>query len=119
LKRVEFIQHQWRQVLLLDFSQCSVEEALNTIEEAKKVIRSQPEKSLLILTDVTDARYNIDVVEKLKEFTKGNEPYVRASAVVGLDGIKKIIYNAVVMFSKRTFPLFENRENALDWLIDN
>jgi hypothetical protein len=82
------------------------------------VIRSQPEASLIILTDVTGARYNLEVVEKLKEFTTGNRPYVRASAVVGLDSFQKVFYNAVTLFSKRTFPVFDDIEKAKDWLIE-
>ena len=117
-ERVKFIEHKWRRILLLDFSECTIDEALKTMEEAEKIIRSQPAGSLLILTDVTNARYNLEAVEKLKGFTRGNAPYVRASAVVGLDGIQKVIYRAVVMFSKRMFPVFEDREKAQDWLIE-
>jgi hypothetical protein len=118
MERVRFKEHKWRRILLIDFSNCSIDEALKTMKEAEKIIRVQPKGSLLILTDVTNARYNLEAVERLKEFTKGNKPYVRASAVVGLDGIKKIIYDAVVMFSKRFFPVFDDREKAKDWLIE-
>jgi hypothetical protein len=118
MERVKFIKHNWRQILLLDFSGCSVDEALKTIAEASEIIRSQAESSLLILTDVTNARYNLEVVEKLKDFTDANTPYVRASAVVGLDGLKKIVYNAVIMFSKRKINVFEDIEKAKDWLIE-
>ena len=117
MERVRFIEHKWRQILLLDFSYCSPDEALNTMEEARKIIRAQPEATLLILTDVTGGQYNMDVIENLKEFTKGNTPYVRASAVVGLDGLKKAVYNMVVMFSKRKFPVFKDALSAKDWLI--
>jgi hypothetical protein len=74
MKRVRFIEHKWRQILLLDFSYCSPDEALSTMDEARKIIRSQPEATLLILTDVTEGKYNMDVIESLKEFTKGNTP---------------------------------------------
>jgi len=118
MERVKFIKHNWRQLLLLDFSNCGADEAIKTIAEASEVIRLQTANSLLILTDVTNARYNLEVVEKLKDFTNANTPYVRASAVVGLDGLKKIVYNAVVMFSKRKISVFEDIEKAKDWLIE-
>ncbi len=117
MERVRFIEHKWRQILQLDFSYCSPDEALSTMDEAKKIIRAQPEDTLLILTDVTEGKYNMDVIESLKEFTMGNTPYVRASAVVGLDGLKKAIYNMIVMFSKRRFPVFKDTLSAKDWLI--
>ena len=117
MKRVKFIIHKWRQILLLDISHCCLDEAIKTIDEAEEVIRSQPEASLLILTDVTDAVYDLEFIEKLKEFADGNKPYVRASAVVGLDGLQKVVYNAVALFSRRTFPVFDDIEKAKDWLI--
>ncbi len=118
MERVKFIIHKWRRILVLDGSYCSVEEAIKSIDEAKKVIRSQPESSLLILTDVTGAKYNLEVIEKLKEFASGNKPYVRASALVGLDGLQKAVYSAVTLFSKRTIPVFDDIEEAKDWLIE-
>jgi hypothetical protein len=118
MERVRFITHQWRQILLLDFSDCGVDELLKAMDSAKKLIRAEGQSSLLILTDVTAARYNLEVVEKLKEFTNGNKPYVKASAVVGLDGMKKIIYNAVTKFSGRNIPAFDDIENAKQWLIE-
>ena len=117
MERVKFITHKWRQILLVDFSHCSVDEALQIIHEAKEIIRSQPESSMLVLTDVTNGRYNLEVIERLKEFTAGNKPYVRASAVVGLDGLKKVVYNAVIMFSRRKISVFDDIEQAKDWLI--
>lgn len=118
MRRIKFIVHNWRQILLLDGSYCTVDEAVKSIDEAKEVIRSQPESSLLILTDVTGAKYSLEVIEKLKEFAAGNKPYVRASAVVGLDGLQKVVYNAVSLFSKRTFPVFDDVDKAKDWLIE-
>jgi hypothetical protein len=118
MERVKFIVHKWRQLLVLNFSHCTVNEATETINEARQVIRSQPQSSLIILTNVTDAKYDLAVIEQLKAFTSNNKPYVRASAVVGLDGLQKIVYTAVTLFSKRTFPVFDNIEKAKDWLIE-
>lgn len=118
MERAKFIKHDWRQIFLLDFSGCSVDEAIQAITEASEIIRSQPADSLLILTDVTGARYNLEVVEKLKDFTIANKPYVKASAVIGLDGLKKIVYNAVMMFSNRKITVFEDIETAKAWLIE-
>ena len=118
MKRVRFIVHHWRQILLLDFSHCIADKVITVIDEATEVIRLQPESSLLIVTDVTGAKYDLRVIEKFKEFTSGNKPYVRASAVVGLDRLQKVAYNAVILFSKRTLPLFDDIEKAKDWIIE-
>jgi hypothetical protein len=117
MNRIKFTTHEWRQILLIDWSHCTPDEVINLIDEAKEIIRSQPNSSLLILTDVTGAKYNMEVIEHLKEYTAGNKPYVKASAVVGLDGLQRTVYNAVTLFSKRKFTLFDDIEKAKEWLI--
>jgi hypothetical protein len=52
----------------------------------------------------------------MKEFTKHNKPYVKASAVVGISGIKKIIFHAVMLFSGRKIHACDTLEQAKDWL---
>jgi hypothetical protein len=52
----------------------------------------------------------------LKEFTRHNKPYVIAAAVVGITGLKQIIYNAVLKFSGRNLVAFDSVDRAKDWL---
>jgi dihydroxyacetone kinase DhaKLM complex PTS-EIIA-like component DhaM len=118
-ERIKFIKYGGKDILCLDFVGCNTTEVVAVIEEAKRVIRTQPEGSLLTLTDVTDARFNQEVTERMKEFTANNKPYVKAAAIVGISGIKKIIFEAVMMFSKRKIHIFENMNDAKEWLITN
>ena len=115
--RVKFIKHNGKEILLLDFSGCSAIEVLPVIEESKKAIRTRPEGSVLTLTNVTDMRFNEDVASRMKEFTAHNKPYVRTAAVVGVAGIKKIIFGAVEMFSRRKLHVFDNINEAKEWLV--
>ncbi len=118
-ERVKFINHAGKEILFLDFSGCTTNEVLATIEESKQVIRTRPEGSVLTLTDVTNARFNEDITERMKEFTAHNKPYVKAAAIIGISGIKKIIFEAVMMFSKRKIHIFESIHEAKEWLVIN
>ena len=116
MNRVQFIEHQGKRILHLDFSKCKASELGATVEEAKAVINGQPSNSLLILTDVTDTEMSRDTSRLVKDFTAHNKPYVAASAVVGVSGLKKIIYDAVLGFSGRQIATFTSIEQAKDWL---
>ena len=116
MKRVKYIYHNDRQILFLDFSGCGVQDFPAIIDEAEKLIRSEPPASVLTLTDVTGAKYNLEVTQALKEFAKGNSPYVKAGAIVGLDALKQIICNSVMHFSGRNLVAFDDIEKAKDWL---
>ncbi len=118
-ERVKFIKHQEKEILFLDFSNTKTDEVLKIIEHAKQVIRAKPEHSLLTLTDVTNARFNDEVGKGMKEFTAHNKPYVKAAAVVGITGLKKIIFGAVMAFSKRNLESFDDTEQAKCWLASN
>ncbi len=118
-ERIRLIQYEGKNILHLDFSNCKAEEILNTITRAKKVIATYPEKSLLTLTDVTDARFNDTVTQEMKVFTAHNRPYVRAGAVVGVTGLKRIIFQAVIAFSGRKLSTFDSVEQAKQWLVKN
>ena len=117
--RVQFIRHGGRDILFLDFSKCSIAEALAVIDESAAVIRSTPEDSLLTLTDVTGVSYDYSLSQKMKEFTTLNKPHVRAAAVIGVAGLKKILFDAIMIFSKRNLQAFDDMEKAKDWLTTN
>jgi len=87
------------------------------MEEAGKLIRVEPQNSVLTLTDVTGARYNLETTQALKEFTRDNKPYVKAGAVVGLDALKKIVYTGIAHFSGRNLAAFDDLEIAKEWLV--
>lgn len=116
--RVKFIKHHEKEILFLDFSNSQTDEILKTIEDAKRVISARPANSLLTLTDVTNARFNEQVGEGMKHFTAHNKPFVKAGAVVGITGLKRIIFGAVMAFSKRKLEPFDDIEQAKRWLVN-
>ncbi len=83
MERVRFIRHSDKEILFLDFSSCKPGEVFLVIDKAKPVIAGQPEKSLLTLSDVTNARFDDTVSQRMKEFTAHNKAFVKAAAVVG------------------------------------
>ncbi len=118
-ERVRFIQHHDKEILFLDFSNSRADDVMKLISDATRVIRTKPERSLLTLTDVTNARFNEEVGEGMKQFTLQNKPYVKASAVVGITGLKRIIFGAVMAFSRRNIESFDTVEEAKRWLAGN
>lgn len=116
MQRIKFIEHKGKKILHLDFAQAQADEVIRIIQEAKGVIAAQPERSVRTLTDVTDLKFNTAAAEAMKEFASHNKPYVAAAAVVGVTGLKQIIYNAVVKFSGRNLVAFDSHNQAKEWL---
>jgi hypothetical protein len=117
VKRIQVIDYKGKEIIYLDFSGCDVNEVFEIIEIAKKIIRVQPLNSVLTLTNVSGTKYNREVIQAMKEFANDNKPFVKAGAVVGIDGLKRIVYDAITRFSERNLPAFDDNEKAKDWLI--
>ena len=116
MNRVQFVSYKGKMILHLDFSGCKLAELSEAIGKAKQVISSKPANSILVLTDVTDAEMSRGTSDLMKDFGVHNKPYVAASAVVGVTGLRKIVYDAVVRISGRQIATFGTVEQAKDWL---
>jgi len=118
MDRTKFIEHKDKQILLVDFSGIKPGEEFNeAVEESKKIIHSQPEKSVLALFDATDGHFDQEVINKLKEFAASNTPYIKTSALVGVTGLLNIALMTISKFAGRDFKTFSTREEALEWLV--
>ncbi len=118
MERIQFIEHKGKQILHLDFRNTKADEVIKVINGAKPVIAAQPAKSIRTLTDVTDMNFDTKATQALKEFASHNAPYVNAAAVVGITGLKQIIYNAVIKFSGRNLVVFDTSAQAKEWLVN-
>jgi hypothetical protein len=117
---VSTINHNGKQILYIDFSSLNVhdiEKLKTAVNQAKEEIRKHPPKSLLIITDVSNTYFDFKMVETVKEYTMHNTPYVKASAIVGLFGLQKIILMTVKTITGRDFYIAKSVEDAKEWLI--
>ena len=113
----EIINHKGKNIVLVNLAKCSPQSTFTILDEAAAVIAKQPQKSALIMTDSTDATYNMEVSNAMKAFSSKNTPYVKGSAVIGADNVRKILVTAIRVATKRDIRTFDSREQAMDWLV--
>jgi hypothetical protein len=87
------------------------------MEKVRRVVTAQPRQSVLILSDLTGAQFTRDVVTRVKEVAVFDKPYVKKSAIVGTEALPEVFYQALKTFSRREFPRFKSRREAMDWLV--
>jgi hypothetical protein len=115
-ERVKIIFYKQARILLVDHSNCEVNESLILQANVHEIMKCSPRHSLLVLVNVENARFNIELISKVKEYTKMNRPYAKASAVIGLTGLQQVMLNAINKFSGRNFTAFDDIEKAKEWL---
>lgn len=118
MQRARFVSHQGQQILFIDLSQLhEADEVIGVIDDARAIIDRQPEKSLAILTFVQGTKVDDRISEAMKDFAARNNPYVAASAVVGLSTVQRVVFEAVRMFTGRDIHAFDSLPPAKDWLV--
>ncbi len=116
-KRVQFILHQGKRVLSINYAHCDVGLLKAVAEEMHRVIAREPLNSVLTLTDVSGTGFDQESVEFLKSRVAANAPHVKRAAIIGISGLQRLIYDAVKLFTKRSIPSFSSRQEALDYLV--
>jgi hypothetical protein len=87
-------------------------------EYAKTVIQGYPkDSSLFSITNIEGVVYDTETKTIVAEWMDFNRPYIRQGAVIGLDGIKRIMVNSILKISGRSnMKFFKTREEAITWL---
>lgn len=117
MERVRFISHRERQVLLVDMTDCTPNEALEISDKVQALVTEQPKDSVLILADLTGARFDKNALDRMKKAAAYDKPHVKRSAMVGGGKHESTLKQALKFFSQRDYTSFETREEALDWLV--
>src|SRR5215475_1473918 len=118
-ERIQFISHNGKDVLLVDLSHCSAVEVAKLAREVSKIVTTQARDSVLLLADLSAAFFDREAVRAIKESSVFDKPFIKKSAWVGGESLPHVFYENLKSFSRREFPVFENREAALKWLTDD
>lgn len=119
MKRVEVLNYKDREIVYIDFSNLEIKdfnEFKATIEDAKSIIKNYPPTSVYTLVNFTNLRFSTQFLAELKELTFHNKPYVKNGAVFGVQGLQKVVFDAVMRITGRDLPIFNSKEEGMDWL---
>lgn len=113
-----FMDHGGKKIYYIDFRESTLDAIKATIGKAQTAIAAEPEGSVLTMTNVEGVGVTPELSNLMKAFTNHNKPYVKAGAVLGVKGLLKITFNAVLIFSgRRNLHLFSTMDEAKDWLV--
>jgi hypothetical protein len=88
------------------------------LDEARRLVAALPkERTLLSLLVVRRMRFDPDTIDAMKKIGRENEPWVIATAVVGLTAIGRVVAKVVSTFSGRRYASFDSEDQAKDWLV--
>jgi hypothetical protein len=117
MNRTKIIDYNGKKIFFIDFSDLQfIDQVKAVAEEIKKYVPQQPPNSIYSLTTIEGMHFNNSIKEVFTELAKLNKPYVKAGAIVGVDGLKQILFNGIMKLSGRDMKSFSSMELAKEWL---
>jgi hypothetical protein len=103
----------------VDGSNCSAQQLKELASLVPTRVTAQPRGTVLLLADLTGAKFDKKSVESIKPALVLDRPHIKRSAWVGTESLPKVFYEHLKSFSQRELPTFKTREEALDWLVED
>jgi hypothetical protein len=116
-QRIRWIWFRGTEILQVDFSHCTADQVQKIAQDVADYVTVRPRDSVLVITDFTGASFNKDALRTMKETAVFDKPFVKKSAFIGTQTFPRQFYEDLKTFSRRVLPMFESREEALEWLV--
>jgi hypothetical protein len=88
------------------------QEIIMTLQQASALVAKQSEKSVYIITIVTNVKFNSDISSAFKQYASANTDYVKESILVGLSGLQTVVFSAIKALTKRDYHLAATLDEA-------
>ncbi|HAN76327.1 MAG TPA: hypothetical protein DCQ31_00435, partial [Bacteroidales bacterium] len=104
-------------MVFLDFSNLKLPADVSTVMgHARNYIHKQPVKSVYSLASIENMHFNNEIRDLFGELLKSNKPFIKASAIVGVIGLKQLVFNGLMRLTGRDVKSFDTLDQAKDWL---
>lgn len=82
------------------------------LQQASALVAQNPEKSVYIITIVSNVQFNSDISSAFKQYAIANMKYVKESILVGLSGMQTVVFSAIKAMTKRDYRLVSTLDEA-------
>ncbi len=110
------IDYKGKEILYLDYRGMNEKQMIQTLDEATEHAL-QDNKPRLLLTNITGTFVLPDFLKKAKEEGKRTKHLTLKSAIVGVEGPKKVLLKVYNYFVGDEMKPFEDEEEAKEWLV--
>jgi hypothetical protein len=116
--RARFIMHNGKRIYLIDGEGLGPEAVIALCDQVEADVRSQPQGSVLTITNVKGVPMDHRLTDRLRRVAEGNRPYVKAAAITGLSPVQRFVVTTVKILARREFHLFDTVDQAKDFLAE-
>ncbi len=114
---VQWNQYKGKELCILDYNNIPQNEIISFARQATQDILNSGKSDLRYLVNMDGVIGSKDVLAVLKEEGKRTEHITTKMAVLGIDGIKKVLFSAYNRFTGGKSKIFHDETSAKEWLI--
>ncbi len=91
------------------------------VQETIQDLFHKNNKKVLCLVDISSVeKYDPEVITRLAQLTKENEPYVKKTATFGGGSYLVMAEDVIIALSgRKNLKAFKTKDEALDWLLED
>jgi len=118
-QRIEEFTRDGKNLIYYDLSDFKTnDEFLEFTKVAMENITKYAERSLLTIANIRDVKFDSETKTIMADWMEYNKPYVKFGAIIGFDGIKKIMVNAIFKLSgRKNMAFISTKEQAIEFLL--
>ncbi len=102
-------------VFVVDFTNCEPGTFAPVVQQAQHALCKQPLRSVRVVTVFEDVRFDLGTVKEMKDYASTVMPHLRKCALVGIDGMKKIVFGGIKPLFTIPVEIFDDVEAAQAW----
>jgi hypothetical protein len=114
------VPYQGKSIVCLDVAGLKLadkDEFKRLVNQAKELISQHPPKSVLLMSLFANTGFDTETAAVMGDYADHNTPYVKASALVGISGVQKVVLAAIRALTGREFYIADTVEEAQEWLV--
>ena len=117
MQKVTVVSRGGEQLVLVDFSGCDPGTYAPIVQEARRAICKQPLRSVRVVTVFEDVTFDLGTVMEMKDYASSVMPHLRKCGLVGIDGMKKVVFSGIKPLFDIPVEIFADVESAQDWVV--
>lgn len=115
--RGAFVEHRGVRMLLVDAEGIrELEDLMAMIGRFESLIVAEPKATVRIVMQVKGLHFDRGSALAIKGVFVRVQPWIKASCLVGVSGLQKVLVRVLNQVAKRQRPLFDSLDDAKDWL---
>jgi len=118
-QRIEEFARDGKNLIYYDLSDFRTNDEFQEFTNmAKERISQYAKHSLFTITNIKEVKFDSETKNIIADWMEHNKPYVKFGAVIGFDGIKKIMVNAILkLCGRKNMAFISNKEQAIEFLL--